>query len=156
MTKRMFVAASALLLLGGCAHDYDYDRYPDRQPWTVTHVGEEIDYELLDEVLVDTGSADISRRAYHAIAEIAEEAHRHPHSPIVVDGYTDTVGTREHNLDLSHARAESVADVLVHEGIPPERITTHGFGEDHLAVPTPDQTDERRNRRVVIRILPPV
>ncbi len=153
---RVLTASASLLLLAGCTHGYDYNRYPDRQPWTVTHNGEEIDYELLDRVLFDTDSAEISQRAYHVIADIAAEARHHPHSPIVVDGYTDTVGTPEHNLDLSRARAESVADVLVHEGIPSGQIATHGFGETHLAVPTGDQVEERRNRRVVIRILPPV
>jgi outer membrane protein OmpA-like peptidoglycan-associated protein len=154
MTRiRISLLAGAALLLSGCAAE-QFDYYPDHHPWRVTHVGQEIDYELLDAVLFDSGSADISHRAFGVIADIATEARGRP-GPVIVEGYTDTVGSAQANLDLSRARAEHVADVLAHEGIPARRITTHGFGETHLAVPTGDQVDERRNRRVVIRILPP-
>ena len=154
MTRyRISTLTAVTLLLAGCTTEHDVF-YPDNHPWRVTHVGQETDYELLDAVLFETGSADISHRAFSVIADIAAEARNHP-GPVIVEGYTDTVGSAESNLELSRARAQHVADVLAHEGVSPRRISTHGFGETHLAVPTGDQVDERRNRRVVIRILPP-
>jgi len=151
---RLLLASAAVLLLAGCSTMHD--RYSDARPYSITREGEEIDYELLDEVLFPTDSAALSDRALQAIGEIAAEARHHPGAPVVVDGFTDTMGAPAHNLELSRARAASVADVLVHEGVARGRITIHGFGETRLAVPTPDQVKERRNRRVVIRLLPPL
>ena len=154
MTRyRISTLTGVALLLAGCTSHHDVF-YPDNHPWRVTHIGQETDYELLDAVLFDSGSADISHRAYGVIADIAVEARNRP-GPVIVEGHTDTVGSAESNLELSRMRAQHVADLLVHEGIPPRRTSIHGFGETHLAIPTGDQIDERRNRRVVIRILPP-
>ena len=56
-------------------------------------------------------------------------------------------------MTLSQARAERVADVLVRQGIKPERILARGYGETRLAVKTGNGVKEPRNRRVVIRLL---
>ena len=157
MHRLMLASAASALLLAGCASNYDYNSFPDddhgSSPWRMTQNVHEIDYEILDEVLFRTDSADLSDRAGRVIAALAEEARRHPGAEIAVDGYTDTTGTAEHNLGLSNARAISVADALVNEGVNGRRISTHGYGESNLAVPTGDEVSEPRNRRVVIRLL---
>lgn len=66
-------------------------------------------------------------------------------------GHTDTVGSAEENMALSQRRAESVANYLVSQyGIPPARLEAQGMGQAELAVPTPPQTPEARNRRVQV------
>jgi OmpA-OmpF porin, OOP family len=45
-----------------------------------------------------------------------------------------------------------VRDVLVREGIPATQIVVVGRGETQLLVPTPDNINEPRNRRVEIVI----
>jgi len=152
----VLASAAATLLLAGCAGGYDSEDHRDGQPWRITRVGSETDYELLDAVVFRNDSAELSEHAIRVIADLAGEARQHPGSPIVVDGYTDTTGTHEHNIDLSEARAKSVAAALMREGVNGRRIETHGFGETHLAVATANDVSERRNRRVVIRILAPV
>ena len=63
-----------------------------------------------------------------------------------VIGYTDTVGVRVGNQLLSLNRAYEIAKYFRQHGVTvPIRYT--GFGEDVLAVQTPDETDEVRNRR---------
>jgi outer membrane protein OmpA-like peptidoglycan-associated protein len=149
------IALASAALLAGCSSYDDGDRYADAQPWVVTHNGEEIDYEGSDEVLFAYDSANLSQRAYNSVASIADEVRHHPHWIVEVNGYTDTVGSQDYNLPLSQERAQSVADALVHNGIPPDAIGVHGFGKTHLAMPTADYVRERRNRRVVIRLYPP-
>jgi len=108
--RHIWIAASALLL-AGCASDYDYNSFPDgEKPWRVTQSGNETDYELLDRVLFKNDSAELSDHAQRVIAALAEEARNHPGTAIVVDGYTDTTGTPEHNLGLSNARAIEVSE----------------------------------------------
>ena len=53
-------------------------------------------------------------------------------------------------MGLSEKRAETVATELVTAGIPAEIVVIEAFGETDLAVPTPDNTPEQANRRVVI------
>lgn len=68
-----------------------------------------------------------------------------------IEGHTDTVGTKAYNLALSQRRAAAVAHYLeTAYQIAPARLTAVGLGEADLLVPTPDQTAEPRNRRVLV------
>ena len=67
---------------------------------------------------------------------------------LYVAGYTDRVGPVSANQTLSESRARSIAAYFRRKGI---RIPVYyqGFGELVLAVKTPDETAEPRNRRAV-------
>lgn len=67
---------------------------------------------------------------------------------LFVGGYTDTVGSKEHNQRLSEARARSIAGWFRAKGLKIP-ISYQGFGEDALAKPTPDETPEQANRRAL-------
>jgi outer membrane protein OmpA-like peptidoglycan-associated protein len=154
MLRIVLASAASVLLLAGCADNTDYNSYPGGDsPWRQSRIGNETDYELLDRVLFRNDSAELGENSARVITALADEARKNPGSTIVVDGYTDTTGTPDHNRDLSHARAETVANALMQAGVNGRRIETHGFGETHLAVPTQDQVSEPRNRRVVIRMM---
>ncbi len=75
---------------------------------------------------------------------------------LYIGGYTDTVGKEEDNDALSHKRAISIANWFSKRGIQ-TTILAQGFGERALKVPTPDSTDEIRNRRAsyVLATQPP-
>ena len=124
-----------------------------QSPWHVTRRDGETDYELPDSILFDLDSARISRDADRVLQEIADDAQNDSGAALVVEGHTDTSGTREHNQALSDARARAVADVLVREGVARDRIRTEGMGEEGLAVQTGEGVAEPRNRRVVVRLI---
>ncbi len=67
---------------------------------------------------------------------------------LYVAGYTDTVGATGSNQALSERRARAIAGWFRQRGVS-GAIWYQGFGERALAVPTPDETDEVRNRRAV-------
>jgi len=68
-----------------------------------------------------------------------------------IDGYTDTVGSREYNVRLSVRRAAAVVDYLADKWhVDRSRMVAVGRGEEGLLVGTPEQTPEPRNRRVSI------
>lgn len=69
-----------------------------------------------------------------------------------VVGHTDTVGAAPANDALSLLRANSIAAVLIGKGVPSSRIEVVGRGEREPLVPTPDEVDEPRNRRVEILV----
>jgi outer membrane protein OmpA-like peptidoglycan-associated protein len=65
-----------------------------------------------------------------------------------VVGHTDTAGAMLANDALSLQRAKSVAALLTSKGIQAHRIEAIGRGEREPLVPTADEVDEPRNRRV--------
>ena len=67
---------------------------------------------------------------------------------LFVAGYTDTVGSRASNQDLSTRRARSIASWFRKNGLKIP-IYYQGFGEDVLAKGTPDETEEAANRRAL-------
>ena len=86
---------------------------------------------------------------------IEQVIRRNPNEVFLIEGHTDAVGADIDNLSLSDRRAESVAVALTEQfRVPPENLTTQGYGEQHLKVPTPGP--EEQNRRVTVRRITPL
>jgi OOP family OmpA-OmpF porin len=73
---------------------------------------------------------------------------------ITIVGHTDTSGSADYNQKLSVRRANVVVEAMVDMGARRAAIQTSGVGESDLAVQTPDNTKEAKNRRTVIGLLP--
>jgi OmpA-OmpF porin, OOP family len=69
---------------------------------------------------------------------------------LVVTGHTDTTGALAANDELSLKRAKVVAQLLVSKGASESRIEAVGRGKRELLVPTADEVNEPKNRRVEI------
>lgn len=113
----------------------------------------------LDTINFDSGSwiiAPDQARRLSVIAEAARRAiERNPNEVFLIEGHTDAVGADLDNLSLSDRRAQSVAEALTREfGVPPENLTTQGYGEQQLKVRT--QEAARENRRVTLRRITPL
>ena len=67
---------------------------------------------------------------------------------LYIAGYTDTVGGKGDNQQLSTSRARAIASWFRKSGLKIP-ILYQGFGESVLAVQTPDNTPEARNRRAL-------
>jgi len=110
---------------------------------------------LMGESTFHSGRADIRDPMKPLLATIAEVFKKNDEN-IIIAGHTDNVplipgGQFKTNLQLSMARAASVADFFLSEGsIAPDRISTMGFGE-HRPLDTNDTSQGRqKNRRVEI------
>jgi chemotaxis protein MotB len=115
------------------------------------------------EVLFDSASADIEpsgqdelRKLAQSLKTIMDEIPSDLPWVLQVNGHTDRrpINTPEFasNWELSAARAISVAEYLVDQGIPAERIAVAGFAQFQ---PLDDRRDEiayRRNRRIEIKL----
>jgi outer membrane protein OmpA-like peptidoglycan-associated protein len=113
----------------------------------------------LDTLTFDTGSWEVAPDQYNRLAPIAEGIRRavsqNPNEVFLIEGHTDAVGNDDDNLSLSDRRAEAVSVILTDQfKIPPENLTTQGYGEQQLKVPT--QGPERANRRVTVRRITPL
>jgi OmpA-OmpF porin, OOP family len=103
-------------------------------------------------VFFDWDKATLTDRARQIIKEAADNSTHVQYTRIEVNGYTDTSGTPQYNMGLSIRRANAVKAELIKDGVPAAAITTQGFGETHLLVPTGPGVREPQNRRVEIII----
>jgi outer membrane protein OmpA-like peptidoglycan-associated protein len=103
-------------------------------------------------VFFDWDKATLTEAARSVVAGAAAAAKQDLPARIQVNGYTDTSGTREYNLGLSRRRAEAIRAELIADGIAESRISTMGYGEEHLRVETAPGVREPQNRRVEILI----
>lgn len=107
----------------------------------------------------ETGSWEIGPDQAGRLGTIAQairrSIERNPREVFLVEGHTDAVGSDVDNLSLSDRRAQSAAATLTRDfGVPPENLTTQGYGEQYLKVQTQDAS--RENRRVTVRRITPL
>jgi len=106
---------------------------------------------LSADVLFDFDRSTLRNEFRPELDKIAEQLVRDTTTSILVWGHTDTAGPGPYNQRLSDRRAQTVARYLEGKGVSRSRLAVQGFGETRLAVQTPDNTPEQRNRRVEIR-----
>ena len=114
---------------------------------------------LVDQVLFDSGKADLRRGAYPVLDKVAQVLKEVPDQPLGVEGHTDNVPIKvsgwADNHELSVARASAVRSYLVEKrGIDSTRLTAVGYGEDHPLAPNDTAAGRQKNRRGEIVILP--
>jgi OOP family OmpA-OmpF porin len=113
----------------------------------------------INSITFETGSWEITPDQAQRLAAIAQGLNqaisRNPREVFLIEGHTDAVGSDVDNLSLSDRRAEAVAQVLTEQfQVPPENLTSQGYGEQYLKVPT--QGPERVNRRSTVRRITPL
>src|SRR5213593_3204200 len=107
---------------------------------------------LPDDQLFEYDSDVLQSSAIVQLQKLGTLIQRNPKATFSVEGYTDSFGTFEYNLDLSQRRADSVKRYLVETmGINPAQIRTHGFGATKFrASPSGSIEEQSPNRRVEV------
>ena len=104
---------------------------------------------LSGQVLFVTGKSELLPAARDQLDQVAAALKDQGDlKPIVVEGYTDSVGSDTTNDKLSKDRAESVRQYLVSKGVPSDKITSVGKGKAN-PVASNDTPDGRANNRRV-------
>ena len=99
-----------------------------------------------------TGMDELTEESKADLKRLLHELRARPQSDIVVIGHTDRVGSESDNDALSLQRADRVKAELLSLGIAVERVRSAGRGERELLVPTVDNVEEPRNRRVEVNV----
>lgn len=126
----------------------DEDGCPDTIPEKVkqfTGVIEGIEFD----VNKDTIRAP-SKPTLDKAADVLKEF---PKLRVLITGHTDSDGTREHNVELSKARAESVKKYMVSKGVDESRIETRGAGPDEPRASNDTPKGKQQNRRIEFKLL---
>ena len=99
-----------------------------------------------------SGTDQFTNETKKEVQQVLAEVAQRPAAEVVVIGHTDRVGAELENDNLSLQRARRVKTLLIPLGIPADRIVTAGRGEREPIVPTADNVDEPKNRRVEINV----
>jgi outer membrane protein OmpA-like peptidoglycan-associated protein len=106
----------------------------------------------LGDVLFEFGRADIKPAAAGALGKLASYLQEHPDRRVLIEGFTDSVGSNAANLTLSQRRAQAVAEALRARGVDMARIDTRGYGEAFPVASNSSTSDRAMNRRVEVYI----
>ena len=108
---------------------------------------------LSSETSFEFNSAELKPAAFSQLDKILEEMKKYPMSRWRIEGYTDNVGSKEGNIQMSQMRAESVLNYFVSRGIPKGRFTVVGLGSVQPVADNKTPEGRAKNRRVeIIRV----
>lgn len=111
-----------------------------------------------DATITPRGQAEIADVA-KAVNDIAAKIPANVNWVLSVDGYADAQpikgGPYKSNFDLSSARALAVLDLLIADGVPPNRLVTSGMGSNNPIAKGDTPADYAQNRRIEFRLTTP-
>ena len=115
------------------------------------------DYDVVKVVTVNfaVNKADLTAEGKKSLDELAAKAPGAKNYTVEVQGFTDSTGDFNKNLELSQKRANVVVQYLaVKHDIPLRRITTPmGYGSAKTVATDKTEKGRAQNRRVEVRIL---
>jgi OmpA-OmpF porin, OOP family len=120
---------------------------------TVVEVVEEPEIITLENVYFDFGKSDVKPESYPELDKIVRLMFDNPGIQIEISAHTDNVGTDDYNMRLSQARAESVLNYFVENGIPVNRLSAKGYGSTKPIADNNTEQGRQKNRRVEFKII---
>ena len=109
--------------------------------------------ELKQKVHFATAKSTIYPDSFPMLTEVAEVLKSRPEIRVRIEGHTDRRGGRQYNLRLSQARADSVKQFLVGQGVDAGRMDTIGYGFDRPVADNRTSAGREKNRRTEFFIL---
>jgi OmpA-OmpF porin, OOP family len=103
-------------------------------------------------VAFNTGSATLRPSDQADLSDLTVVLKNCPNVHMTLVGYTDNTGSAPANLRLSRARAGSVVAALVSKGVPANRLTVEGRGDQEPIASNSTPEGRARNRRVDILV----
>ena len=101
---------------------------------------------------IDTSKATIRRESFKALQDIVTVMQEYPKTHFVIEGHTDSTGSKAFNQKLSEERAASVLDYLVTIGMDKDRLSSVGYGPDRPIADNNTNAGRQENRRVQISL----
>jgi outer membrane protein OmpA-like peptidoglycan-associated protein len=101
-------------------------------------------------------SASLDKQYTDTLDEIANTLMQNPDAIVVLEGRTDSVGSKDYNLRLGERRIEAVRHYLaVEKGVPVYRIHEISFGSEKPVAENKTREGREKNRAVVMTVMVP-
>jgi outer membrane protein OmpA-like peptidoglycan-associated protein len=110
----------------------------------------------LGDVLFSSGKADLKAGSAAKLDQLVAALASAPERRIVIEGFTDSVGSNAMNQTLSQSRANTVSGYLTSHGVPATSITASGKGETLPVAGNENSAGRQLNRRVEVTIENPL
>lgn len=107
---------------------------------------------LGSDVLFDFDRYELRDGARRTVERIAEFLGEYEERQVLIEGFTDSTGSREYNMGLSERRANAVRQALINEGVGERRIRMRGYGPDYPVASNDNEAGRQLNRRVEVII----
>ena len=107
----------------------------------------------ISDILFQTGSAELRPGAGPKLRPLAGFLRANPRVIVAIAGFTDSVGSAGSNVQLSRARAGSVARALEAMGVDSERFRLAGNGEAAPRATNATARGRQLNRRVEVTLV---
>ncbi|MFW0757171.1 OmpA family protein [Pseudomonas sp. H11T01] len=120
----------------------------------VQRQGDQIKLIMPGNITFATDSANIASGFYQPLNNLAGSLKEFNQNQIEIVGYTDSTGSRQHNMDLSQRRAQSVATYLTSQGVGGANLSARGAGPDNPIASNADTNGRSQNRRVEVNLKP--
>ena len=120
----------------------------------VQRQGDQIKLIMPGNITFATDSANIASSFYQPLNNLAGSLKEFNQNQIEIVGYTDSTGSRQHNMDLSQRRAQSVANYLTSQGVSATNLSARGAGPDNPIASNADVNGRAQNRRVEVNLGP--
>ena len=104
----------------------------------------------MGDILFDNNQSELKPGASNNVEQLGTFMLQYPQRNVLVEGYTDNIGSTGYNQDLSTRRADSVRLALMRMGVGSNRIATQGYGETYPVGSNGSADGRQANRRVEI------
>lgn len=121
---------------------------------SVTRSGDNIILNMPNSITFDTNSAVVKPQGTQALMSVALVVTEYKKTKLNVIGHTDSTGSVVTNKRLSLDRANSVANILIQQGVVHSRIATFGKGSEQPITSNSTESGRAQNRRVEIILSP--
>ncbi|HEV2401218.1 MAG TPA: OmpA family protein [Candidatus Sulfotelmatobacter sp.] len=102
----------------------------------------------MPDVLFDFNKFTLKPEAREKLAKISGIVLAYPDLKLHIEGYTDSIGSDQYNMELSEKRADSVRGYLVSQGVKPDNVTSAGMGKADPVADNSTAAGRKLNRRV--------
>jgi outer membrane protein OmpA-like peptidoglycan-associated protein len=106
----------------------------------------------LGDVLFEFNRAEVKPTAQSSLHKLADFLQQYPGRQVLIEGYTDDIGSATYNEGLSRRRADAVQRALIDMAVAPDRVSTVGYGEEYPISDNSSDTNRALNRRVEVYI----
>jgi outer membrane protein OmpA-like peptidoglycan-associated protein len=102
---------------------------------------------VFDNLNFEAATTQLTPDSQPTVNNLASILKAYPNAQVQLVGYTDNTGTPDANQTLSQNRADAVKSILVTQGVPAERISTQGQGQNSPVASNDTEDGRLRNRR---------
>ncbi len=106
----------------------------------------------LEQVKFESGSAVLTADSRAQLDNVVRIMNAYDQIKVELQGHTDNTGNTDTNVGLSGARANSVRQYLIDQGIDADRLTAVGYGSAQPVASNDTPEGRRKNRRTDVRV----